>query len=277
MQLHRQQQLRGLTVNLNSLMRALGAAAVGTGLVVAGVELGSSGVQAAQAEPEPTALYYPDGLMPEYPSSLEFPMGEGLGVNGVPVRVSHFETKDSPERVRDFYLQELARKRLLPQVQGSANSYVVSALAESGRSQIVVAIQSQKSGHTFVFPSLIPVDGPVEPQPASAGLAQELAMSPEAVGVMVVTAKDAGGARVITYHEPALSMAAATRHIRDELKRRGWSVAEYAEQVGDTGSGVVEATSGGTRARYTVSAMPAIRAGSTVVAHLSPAGQPGGN
>ncbi|MGC4116616.1 MAG: hypothetical protein QM765_19005 [Myxococcales bacterium] len=250
------------------LQRVREAAAVllGVGLVFGGIEMGanSSGVPQAKAQEAPRAFWV-QGEMPAYPG-MEYPLGDGLAVNGMPVRVSYFEAKATPEDVRDFYVRELEARGLEVGVKfGAAQGFDVSALSEDGRSEIAIAImRSGSKGKVLVFPSIIPLDT----QPDSVeSLTAELPLPKNVVGLMVVTAKDKEGEAVATYQVPLEGPLATAANIRDELGRRGWTLQKF-EKAQDGGT-VVEVSKGAKKIHFTVLPWPVKQEGAGVTAVFS--------
>ena len=226
-------------------VRQAAAVILGVGLVFGGIEMGSSGVPRAQAEPP--ASYWAQDEMPQYPG-MEFPLGSGLAVNGLPVRVSYFEAKARPEEVRDFYVRELEGRGLEVSVKyGVAHGWDVTALSEDGRSEIAIAIMESGKKKVLVFPSIVPLDARPDSVESMTDL---LPLSSKAVGVMVVTAKDKAGEAVVTYQEPLETTPKTAGYIRDEMGRRGWSLKSFEQ--GPESTILVEVQKGGRTLHFTV-------------------------
>ncbi|HEY3449155.1 MAG TPA: hypothetical protein VGK67_22550 [Myxococcales bacterium] len=248
------------------ILRQTAAVLLGVGLVFGGVEMGSggSGLPRAQAQAVPAAFWAP-GEMPAYPG-MEYPLGDGLAVNGLPLRVSYFEAKATPEDVRDFYVRELEGRGLEVGVKyGVAHGFDVTALSEDGRAEIAVAIMlSGTKGKVLVFPSIIPLDA----RPDSVeGLTGELPLPKTVVGLMVVTAKDKQGEAVATYQVPLESPQATAANVRDEMGRRGWSLKQF-EKAPDGGT-VIEVSKETRRIHFTVLPWPVRQQGAGVTAVFS--------
>src|SRR4051812_8596281 len=93
---------------IEKTVRTGAALLMAAAVVAGGIELGAPGTPAAVASTN-AEPYWDGAEMPEYPGSLEFPMGEDLAVNGVPLRMSFFESDDPPARIRDHYLDAFDR------------------------------------------------------------------------------------------------------------------------------------------------------------------------
>ena len=247
--------------------RRVAAVLLGLGLVLGGLEMGSSGVPRAEAATPPP--FWAEGEMPQYPA-MEFPLGEGMSLNGVPVRISYFVAKTNVEEVRDFYLQALEERGLTAWAEpGIEDGWTVTALVEDGRSEIVIAILGHSGGQVLVFPSIVPIDSKPSPE-AAAAFARDLPLGPSAMGMMVVSAKDKPRDAVVTYQEPQEPALAVAGRIRDELGRAGWSLHRFdtTKQEGFVGH-VVDATKGEVRKQFTVTPWPGQAVGAAVAVVIS--------
>lgn len=246
------------------LLRGSAIFLLAVGLVWGGLEAGSGGEASAVASPP--APYWAPGEMPEYPGGLEYPLGDGIAVNGVPMRITHFEVKANPERVRDFYVDELERRGLFPSVlPGAGRGWTVSALSEDASSQIVVSILEDGRDRARVLPSIVSL-GSVAPEKSP--FEAELPKSENAAGVMETTSRDRPGEATLTYQEPSVPAPATAAHIRAEMVKRGWHLSENAANPGPSGSEVIETTRDRMRARFTVTPWTRSSTGAVVTAHF---------
>ena len=226
-------------MKLSTLARTLASALLATGLVAGSLQLGPGQATQASAAP-PLAPYYQDDELPAYPNSLEFPLGEALAVNGLPVRISHFTTGDGAQKVRDFYLQSFADVGAPSQVRHTSDGgFVVSATVGGGASQAVVVISPRKD-ETEVFPSVFPMTA----QAADAVNADgELPFSDHAVGIVKVADKAVATGTALTWQEPLMTVSQTAAFLKDELPRRGWTVTDYSPRL-LRGSALVKALKG---------------------------------
>lgn len=247
---------------VNKIVRVGAPVLLGAALVAGAVETGSSGAQQVHAN-VPSSPYYAEGLTPEYPGALEYPLGGDLRINDVALKVSHFTTDDRPETVRDFYMRELERRNLNPSVSpGAANGYTVSAMLEGGEAQFTVAIFPGKP--TQVFPSIMPLGGEVATSPRQFPV--ELPMSENAVGLTRIEDRAGMPGSFFSYHEPLASQQAVAGNIRDSLGRQGWILEQFTPGKTADVATVIELTRGEHRLQVTVSAMKG-GSGASVFAH----------
>jgi hypothetical protein len=231
-------------------------------VVVAGsLELGSSREPVAHASPAP-APYYREDELPAYPNALEYPLGDSLAVNGLAVRISHFSTRDSADRVRDTYVQAFERMGARPQVfESTEGGFTVSATVAGGAGQAVVVVSPRKAS-TEVFPSVFPLAGrPGEPLTAD----EEIPFSENAVGVTRVADRAGEVGEVVSYHEPLLKVKQVADHVRTEMARRGWSMSALNEKLGKNGV-QVDFVKGTRLAQFAITPYSFDAVGSAVVA-----------
>jgi hypothetical protein len=257
----------------NRILQTAFAVLLGTGILAGGIQVGLPAEENPRALPA-ASRYYPIGEMPEYPGSLEFPLGDGLTINGMPIRISHFFTTDPAEKVRDFFFQELARRGLEPhQSRSGKGGYAVWALDSAAVSQILVAIVPGKR-KVDVFPSMVPIDA----APITGSISdEELPASENAVGMMKVEER-AAGAGVVTYQEPLLKLEQITERIRQEMGKRGWTLGSGHDGASSGASSTsIELQRGPRRASFTVTAYSSEPVGAAVTVHFSSAPPEGGD
>jgi len=246
-------------------MRRFVPVLLGLGLVVGGLELGSGPAPAQAATPK---RYWAPGELPEFPGGLEYPLGDGLAVNGIPLRISYFEAPADAASVRDFYVDALERRDLVTRTRlGVENGWTVSALSEDGLSEIVVAIMGRGHNRSLVFPSIIPLGVRADDQDVS----KETVLTPTSIGLLRVSAADRPGESVYTYQEPNEPAYNAAIRIRDELGRRGWSLARFSppEPGSSTKSWILEVQRDGRRVRHTLTDWSGASPGSAITVELS--------
>jgi hypothetical protein len=92
----------------------------------------------------------------------------------------------------------------------------------------------------------VPIDSePVETIPDG-----DLPLSPNAVGVMRVTAHGEGAGGSVAYQEPLSTVAEAAQHVAAEMTARGWTVSE--KKQGPAGSAMVSVARGSSRSQFTL-------------------------
>lgn len=160
--------LRAAVVTALAVLAVWGAAFVGAG-------------EEAAAEPDGAGDFF-GGAVPAYPGAKgAAPLGEGLELNGMPLRMATFVTDDPPDVVRDFYADAFAAEGL--EVQSSSvagpGAAVIAWDPERGV-QRSVSILAQ-GGETLVFPALVPLAAskparprPLPPLPEDAHLVSDL-------------------------------------------------------------------------------------------------------
>lgn len=251
-------------MKLHSAMRASAFLALGAGLVALSLGFDSTGVPQAGAggRPEP---YYRDDELPGYPNALEYPLGDGLTVNGVPFRLSHFTTDDPAARVRDYYLAAFEKMNAPHKLFKTAGGgFTITAAVSGGASQAVVAIAPHKDV-TEVFPSVFPMmAGPPEDILGDT----DLPYSPTAVGVMKVSDKARMG-DVFTWQEPLSTVAGAMARLKEELPRRGWALTSFQPRL-PKGEGHLVALKGPRQVRLALTPYRSQSQGVSVVAVYTP-------
>jgi hypothetical protein len=241
-------------------------ALLGVGLVAAALQLGGGREQTAVAAP-PMAPYFADDELPVYPNASEYPLGDALSVNGLPMRLPHFSTGDSAVRVRDFYLEAFARMgvktRLISTMDGG---FSVSAVVSGGSGQAVVLI-APRGRTTEVFPSVFPVAADaLEPQVADS----DVPFSPNAVGLLKLGDKADGQGEAVNWQEPLMKVSEAAAFVKDEMARRGWGIAQFDQHHGSKGSGArVVALKAGRKAVFLLTPYQHQPVGAAVVAQYA--------
>lgn len=244
-------------------VRLAASVLLGLGVVTGAVELGSSEGPVAVADVA-QERYYREGELPEYPGSLEFPMGDGLSVNGLPIRMSYYSVDDKPEAVRDYYLSEFRRMGYPAKSRAAGVGYSVTALINGGADYVVVGVLPNRD-RVDVFPAIYPMTA----QPAeTTEVDSRIPYSEDATGIMRVSTVGEGAGDVVSYSEPLLSLDAVVGRIRDSLGRDGWDL-EGLSNARLTDTMVVLAKRGGTHARFTVRKFAATETGAHVVAQFT--------
>ncbi|MGI5864661.1 MAG: hypothetical protein ACOX6T_21795 [Myxococcales bacterium] len=242
------------------LLNHLAVALIAFAVVAGSLQLGSTDGPTAHADPGRFSPYYSDDELPAYPNALEYPLGDDLSVNGVPVRLSHFTTRASAIEVRDFYLREFAARGVPTKVVKADNGgFTVAGMVAGGAAQAVVVIAPGET-ETDVFPSVYPF-ALSESELADTVPDEEVPFSDAAVAIMKFA--DKGQGEVVTYQEPLLPMNAALDHIKRQMSARGWSLtaAESSRKLAR-----LEFARGGRTARINLTAFQYSAAGVHVVA-----------
>jgi hypothetical protein len=188
-----------------------------------------------------------------------------MAVNGIPLRISYFEAKADAASVRDFYVTELERRDLVTTVQpGVDHGWTVAALGEDGRTEIVIAIMERGHNRSLVFPSIIPLGARAE----DVDLTKELALTDSSLGLLRVSSAERQGESILTYQEPNEAAAHAAARIRDEMGKRGWTLARFSQPGPGERSWIVEVHQDGRRVRSTVSDWGGASAGSAITVEI---------
>jgi len=247
------------------ILRASAVVLLTLGVLAAGLQGGADGPAPAQAAPP--GRYWAPGEMPEFAGALEYPLGDGMAVNGVEMRISYYEARAEPEQLRDFYVEKFMEAGYLPQVtEGVSRGWSVSAPAADGRAQALVAILRTGPNRSLVLPSIVPLN----PVPTARQLGrEELPTSESAVGIMQTSSRDRPGDFVVTWQEPLQSAREAAGAIRDRMVASGWTLAEFAQPPLKHQGHLLELTQAGRKASLTVAAWPGSQVGAAVTAHFS--------
>lgn len=238
--------------SLKTISRVAVLTCASAALVAGGVFLGAGEPTEASAAPD-AARYYSSDEIPAYPGAMEYPMGSDLAVNGAPIKLSYFQTKDSVDKVAGYYAEKFRRRGLKPQVQrledGGASVY---ALSRDGDRQLTVTV-STKDGLRTVFPGVIPVSGRILNGNAMKRDA-DVPFSPNAIGITDVTSGRENGS-VMQYVEPYFDLNAGTGHIRDTLGRKGWNLDDFKlDATGDGKSSYMSMSRGSKHMTFTLRA-----------------------
>jgi hypothetical protein len=149
------------------------------------------------------------------------------------MRISYFQTNDSVQSVRDFYVSALKKNGLDPIFREASNGEInIYALTKAADDQINIAI-APHGNQTVVFPSIIPLSGKLL-SGSSALRHTDVPMSDNAIGVMNVSSPREKGS-VVSYVEPYFDLVNAVGHIRDTLGRQSWLIEEYKPDVDGSG------------------------------------------
>ncbi len=234
----------------------IGLVALASGtMVVGGILLGSdsSGQVAAISQPMNVPLYSTSD-MPAYPGSIEYPVGEDLQVNGVPIRLSYYYTKDSVDTVGNFYIKSFRQKGLDPQRTDLAENEVnIYALSNDGEHQFNISIVSEQ-GQTIVFPSVISVTGELFSD-SSVKATKEIPFSEDAVGVMKVASSRENGS-VVSYFEPKFDLLTGVGYIRDSMGKKNWEIEQYNPDFDGHGNASIKFRKGNDSMIFGISKVP---------------------
>lgn len=203
------------------LLHRLAVVLIAFALVAGSLQLGATDEPVAYAASGRFSPYYSEDELPAFPNALEYPLGDNLSVNGLPMRLSHFSTRTSAVEVRDFYLQEFEARGVSTKVVKTADGGFSLSGMISGGSALAVVVISAAGEETEVFPAIYPFalseDDIAETVPD-----EDVPFSNGAVGIMKIG--DQGQGQVVTYQEPLLSMNAAVEHVKTQMVARGWSI-----------------------------------------------------
>lgn len=181
--------------------------------------------------------YFPYDEIPAYPGVLENSFGDGLVVNNVPLRMSYFYTKDSPNKIANFYIKALKQKGLEPVVsENSDNNWNIYSVNLETRSQINISI-NQERGRTFVIPASMALSEDIL---KNNSLKEEklVPYSEDAVGILYVKSAEETGV-TLSYIEPNFDLDMATGYIRDRLGKENWDLQQYKPAIAEGGSVMV--------------------------------------
>lgn len=96
--------------------------------------------------------------IPRYPGAEAYPMGTGEAIRGLPVTLSHFESRDSPSQIADWYFHAFRKSGLWPSIEfDGANGRIVCATNFATRSIAAVAIFPHGEG-SDVFPATVDIE-----------------------------------------------------------------------------------------------------------------------
>jgi hypothetical protein len=151
--------------------------------------------------------------LPTFPGVVELPFGEGYSLNGAPMHLSSGTTAESPERVRDFYLEWFERRSEPAEVSPIAGGgYAISAQIQSGAARASVVILSRE-GRTHVFPCVLElrlVTPPIDPA---------LPLTAKARGIVQLVGREETS---VSYEEPAESVESLLAHLDRAMQEQGF-------------------------------------------------------
>jgi hypothetical protein len=206
-----------------TILRATLAAALAVGLFCGSIFLGTPHEGRAAAKPtEPKRGLYADGEMPQFPNVLEFPLADGLELNGTPVRVSYFVTPRAAEDVRDFYQAEFARASKMPvDVKKIDQGYYLSVFVPA--SSMVRSVTIRREGaQTIAFPSVVPLG--TAPTRMFPGEDPEVPYGPTSMASSDVLSNGEGAGRIVVFHDSE-RIGAVRARVDQWMKAHGWTAA----------------------------------------------------
>jgi hypothetical protein len=248
-----------------SLLRALGAAALAAGILWAGMKLGEVPEVRASPPTAPDRLYGEDE-MPAFPNALEFPLGEGMQLNGLPIRVSYFTTEKSAADVRDFYRKAFQGQGLVVRETGNVQGFTVTAgLGGTSTTRSIVILRHEKE--TTVFPSVLPVEA--TPMRLFHDEDVDVPFTGDSMGILDVKSAGRGGGRTVVYQEMQKMSVVEPRMTKD-MKQRGWRFSSRQESAGGA---ALEFQKGSGRARVLLKPYDLERPGTGVVFEFHDSGE----
>ena len=232
------------TTRLGSAARTLGlllrsaAALLAAGVILALGAWAGGALQPARAAAGPAARAetqessaYPNrsARAPESPSggridgegSPEIPLGDSLSVNGQPMQISLFTTRDGPEQVIGFYSAAFEKRGLVPIASASAAVGHVSVFdPEDGMQRFISAIP-QADGETLV---MVGITNPRRPPKLSRGAqGMPYPVPEEHRGFLGYTSEDSGVRAQNGQFVSKLSVAEMKQYYRRELGAAGFA------------------------------------------------------
>jgi hypothetical protein len=204
-------------------LRTLASAGVAAGLMALALKLGE--VPEVQAAPYSAPRLYAEGEMPSYPNVLEFPLGDGLKINGVPIRASYFTTDKPAEEVRDFYREAFKKKGLFVRETTSKEGFTVTGAAGGAFATSSVIITRSGSG-AQVFPAILPVEA--SPLRLLPGEDVDVPFTKDSIGVLDVGSTGIGGGRNVVYQEMQ-KISVVEPRLTSDMQKRGWRLADRRE------------------------------------------------
>ena len=209
----------------------------GSGLFVSSKYIEKNSNQGKAVANNLSVHFLPYDEIPVYPGVLENSFGDGLVVNNVPLRMSYFYTKDSLNKVANFYIKALKQKGLEPVVsENSDNNWNIYSVDLETKSQINISI-NQERGRTFVIPASMTLSGDIL---KNNSLKEEklVPYSEDAVGILYVKSAEETGI-TLSYIEPNFDLDMATGYIRDRLGKENWNLEQYKPAIAEGGSVMV--------------------------------------
>ena len=209
---------------LRTLLALAGAAAVLLGGAWAGGAL-TPAAHAAAGRPSRAT----DDLA--YAKDGEIPVGDALVVNGQPMQLSIFYTKDAPRRVIEFYGQAFIDRGLSPIVsQEPSMEHVAVFDPEDGMQRFITAVP-QADGQTMV---MVGITNPRKPPKLLRGARAAGFPVPEEHRAFLGYRSDDMGARAETgQFVTSLTTAQTVAFYRERLANDGW-----AERKDESGEGM---------------------------------------
>ena len=210
---------------LKTLLALAGAAAVLLGGAWAGGALAPT-AHAAIGRPSRAT----DGLA--YSRDGEIPVGDSLVVNGQPMQLSIFYTRDEPRKVIEFYGQAFLERGLTPILANEEPMEHVAVFdPEDGLQRFITAVP-QSDGQTMV---MVGITNPRKPPLLLRGARAATFPVPEEHRAFLGYRSEDVGARAETgQFVTSLTRARTVAFYREALAKDGW-----AERAGESGEGLI--------------------------------------
>jgi hypothetical protein len=198
-------------------------------------------------------------------ASAEIPIGDALTVNGQPMQLSLFTTRDGPEQVIGFYESAFRARGLMPIATADAALGHVSVFDPDDGLQRFISALPQADGETLV------ISGVTNPRKAPHVMAgakgAPYPVPEEHRGFMGYSSEDAGSRANSGQFVTKLSVDAVRAFYRKELAALGWS------ESGDSGPGMLLFGKGSSSLSVAVQALD-VQAGAAVFVNQLEGGQP---
>jgi hypothetical protein len=153
-------------------------------------------------------------------AGVEIPLGDALTVNGQPMQVSLFTTKDGPEKVIGFYEDVFQKRGLLPVASASPALGHVSVFDPDDGLQRFISALPQADGETLVISGI--TNPRHAPQVLKGAKGAPFPVPEEHRGFMGYSSQDAGSRAQSGQFVTRLSLEEVRAFYRKALGEQGW-------------------------------------------------------
>ncbi|MFA6034860.1 MAG: hypothetical protein WC889_18315 [Myxococcota bacterium] len=217
---------------MNRTVKSIVTALLGFMIVAAGLTAGGvwSDLEAVGSG-DPMAHYF-SGAMPD-PGVHQTPLGADISLNGMPMEIAYFQSERTVKDLRDFYLGEFKKMKLVTAVKEIENESVVYGADKKAGQQRIVVIRRQ-GDQTLVFPSIVPLMAVPSfgAKPGSDIFAPE-----DAKGFVEISSADYGKSSRVIIYRVAKAPAETADLVRNGMKAKGWEVELLPGASNDKGYG----------------------------------------
>ena len=204
---------------MNRTIKSIVTALLGFMIVAAGLTLGGVwGDLEAVGSGDPMAHYF-SGAMPD-PGVRMTPLGSDITFNGMPMEIAFYQSERAVKDLRDFYLGEFKKMKLVTAVREIENESVVYGADKKAGQQRIVVIRRQ-GDQTLVFPSIVPL---MAMPSFSAKPGSDIYAPEDAKGFVEISSADYGKSSRVILYRVARAAGETADLVRTGMKAKGWEL-----------------------------------------------------